>query len=133
MKFESEELIMNKNKIVGIASVLIAVIGIIVVFTYRAWLGGIIYLVAGIMADIALRGSLKERTGEEYPNYVLAMMSEKKIALPKYVKDGMKNSDIVEKILSIMIVMLPVVIIACIILWITWDTSRTVDDIYSGI
>ncbi|MBE6846136.1 MAG: hypothetical protein E7508_10650 [Ruminococcus sp.] len=124
---------MNKNKIIGLVSILAAIIGIIVIFTYRAWLGGVIYLVAGIMADIALRGSLKERTGEEYPNYVLAMMSEKKIALPKYVKDGMKNSDIVEKILSIMIVMLPVVIIVCVILWITWDTSRTVDDIYSGI
>lgn len=124
---------MKKNKVIGIASILIAVIGIVIIFAYRAWLGGAIYLVAGIMADIALRGSLKERTGEEYPNYVLAMISEKKIALPKYVKDGMKNSDIVEKILSIMIVMLPVVIIACVILWITWDTSRTVDDIYSGI
>ena len=124
---------MNKNKLIGIVSILIAVIGIIIIFAYRAWLGGAIYLVAGIIADFALRGSLKERTGEEYPNYVLAMISEKKIALPKYVKDGMKNNDIVEKVLSVMIVILPVVIIACIILWITWDTSRTVDDIYSGI
>ncbi|MGN0620635.1 MAG: hypothetical protein ACI4I9_02105 [Porcipelethomonas sp.] len=124
---------MNKNKIIGIVSILIAVIGIVIIFAYRAWLGGIIYLVAGIIADFALRASLKEKNGAEYPNYVLAMLSEKKISMPKYVKDGLKSKDIIEKILSFMIVVLPVVIIACVILWITWDTSRQVDDIYDGI
>lgn len=57
---------MNKNKIIGIASLLVAIIGIVVIFAYRAWLGGIIFVVAGVVADTALRGSLKERTGEEY-------------------------------------------------------------------
>ena len=122
---------MNKNKIIGIASILTAVIGIIVILAYRAWLGGIIFLVAGIVADSALRASLKERTGEEYPNYVLALISEKKITMPKYVKDGLKSKDIIEKILSFLIVVLPVVIIACVILWITWDTSRQVDDAFN--
>lgn len=122
---------MNKNKIIGIASILTAVIGIIVILAYRAWLGGIIFLVAGIVADSALRASLKEKTGEEYPNYVLALISEKKITMPKYVKDGLKSKDIIEKILSFLIVVLPVVIIACVILWITWDTSRQVDDAFN--
>lgn len=122
---------MNKNKIIGIASILTAVIGIIVILAYRAWLGGIIFLVAGIVADSALRASLKERTGEEYPNYVLALISEKKITMPKYVKDELKSKDIIEKILSFLIVVLPVVIIACVILWITWDTSRQVDDAFN--
>ncbi|MGN0613419.1 MAG: hypothetical protein ACI4JB_05915 [Porcipelethomonas sp.] len=124
---------MKKNNIIGIVSILIAVVSIIVIFAYRAWLGGIIYLVAGIIADFALRASLKEKTGEEYPNYVLALISEKKITMPKYVKDGLKSEDIIEKILSFMIIVLPVVIIVCIILWITWDTHRQVDDIYDSI
>lgn len=124
---------MNKNKIIGIASILAAIAGIIVVFAYRAWLGGAIFLLAGIIADIALRASLKERTGEEYPNYVLALISEKKVTMPKYVKDGLKGNDIIEKILSLIVVLLPVVIVVCIILWITWDTNRQVNDIYSDI
>lgn len=124
---------MNKNKIIGIASILAAIAGIIVVFAYRAWLGGAIFLLAGIIADIALRASLKERTGEEYPNYVLALISEKKVTMPKYVKDGLKSKDIIEKILSVIVTLLPVVIIVCVILWITWDTHRQVDDIYGDI
>lgn len=124
---------MNKNKIIGIASILVAVVGIVIVFAYRAWLGGAIFLVAGIIADFALRASLKEKTGEEYPNYVLALISEKKITMPKYVKDGLKSKDIIEKVLSLIIVALPVVVIVCVILWITWDTHRQVDDIYGNI
>lgn len=102
---------MNKNKIIGVASILVAIVGIIVIFVYRAWLGGAIFLLAGIIADIALRASLKERTGEEYPNYVLALISEKKVTMPKYVKDGLKSKDIIEKILSVIVTLLPVVII----------------------
>lgn len=124
---------MKKNNIVGIVSILIAVVSIIVIFAYRAWLGGAIYLVAGIIADFALRAGLKEKTGEEYPNYVLALISEKKITMPKYVKDGLKSGNIIEKILSFMVIVLPVVIIVCVILWITWDTNRQVDDIYDNI
>lgn len=124
---------MNKNKIIGVASILVAIVGIIVIFVYRAWLGGAIFLLAGIIADIALRASLKERTGEEYPNYVLALISEKKVTMPKYVKDGLKSKDIIEKILSVIVTLLPVVIIVCVILWITWDTHRQVDDIYGDI
>ena len=45
---------MKKNKIIGIISILIAAISIIVIFAYRAWLGGAIYLVAGIIADFSL-------------------------------------------------------------------------------
>lgn len=124
---------MNKNKIIGIVSILIAVISIIVVFAYRAWLGGAIYLVAGIVADFALRASLKEKTGEEYPNYVLALITEKKVSTPKYVKDGFKSKNIIDKVLSLMIIALPVVIIVCVILWITWDTNRQVDNIYDNV
>ncbi|MGN0585297.1 MAG: hypothetical protein ACI4JD_07565 [Ruminococcus sp.] len=124
---------MKKSNVIGIVSILVAVVSIIVIIAYRAWLGGIIYLAAGIIADFALRASLKEKTGEEYPNYVLALISEKKITLPKYIKDGMKSADIIEKILSYMIILLPVVIVVCIVLWITWDTSRQVDDIYDSI
>lgn len=124
---------MKKNNIVGIVSILIAVVSIIVIFAYRAWLGGAIYLVAGIIADFALRASLKEKTGEEYPNYVLALISEKKVTMPKYVKDGFKSDNIIEKILSFMVIVLPVVIVVCVILWITWDTNRQVDEIYNNI
>lgn len=124
---------MKKNNIVGIVSILIAVVSIIVIFAYRAWLGGAIYLVAGIIADFALRASLKEKTGEEYPNYVLALISEKKVTMPKYVKDGLKSDNIIEKILSFMVIVLPVVIVVCVILWITWDTNRQVDEIYNNI
>lgn len=53
--------------------------------------------------------------------------------MPKYVKDGLKGNDIIEKILSLIVVLLPVVIVVCIILWITWDTNRQVNDIYSDI
>lgn len=124
---------MNKNKIIGIVSILIAVIIIIVVFAYRAWLGGAIYLVAGIVADFALRASLKEKTGEEYPNYFLALITEKKVSTPKYVKDGFKSKNIIDKVLSLIIIALPVVIIVCVILWITWDTNRQVDNIYDNV
>ena len=123
---------MNKNKIIGIASLLVAIIGIVVIFAYRAWLGGIIFVVAGVVADTALRGSLKERTGEEYPNYVIAMITEKKVTMPKYVMDAFKGTDIIEKVLACVIMAIPVVVVLCVILWITWDTHREVNDIYDA-
>ena len=120
---------MNRNKMMGVVSILVAVISIIVILTYRAWLGGIIYLVAPLFADYVLRVNLKEKTGEEYPNYVVALITEKKVTAPKYVSEGMKSSDIIEKIQALMIAVLPVVIVVCVILWITWDTNRTMDEI----
>ena len=121
---------MNKNKMIGILSILIAVISIIVILTYRAQLGGIIFIAASMIADYVLRTSLKEKTGEEYPNYVLAFISEKKAAVPKYVTDAFKGQDFIEKILGAIVMALPFVVAVCVVLWIIWDTNREVDSLF---
>ncbi len=124
---------MNKNKKMGLVSVAGAVIAIIVVLSYRAWLGGLIYIVAALLADHVLRANLKEKTGEEYPNYVVALITEKKVKTPKYVSDCKKSSDFLEKVQAYMIAALPFVIVICVVLYFTWDSSREVEEAYEAI
>lgn len=124
---------MSKNKKIGLVSIAGAVIAVIVVLSYRAWFGGLIYIVAALLADHVLRADLKEKTGEEYPNYVVALITEKKVKPPKYVSDCMKSNDFLEKVQAYMIAVLPIVIVVCVVLWIFWDSSREVDEAYKAI
>ena len=94
----------------AILSAIIAVIGIIVMFAYRAWLGVPIYLVGFLIAVMQLRGDFEAEGG----------------SLVEFIKDRLKNGDIGTKILTAVVAILPFVLIVGIIWYIVVDSFRDV-------
>ena len=96
----------------------IALVGIIVIFAYRAWLGGLIYLVAGGLSIMALNSDYEANLSPSLPSYIMSCL---------------KGKDIWNKILAIIIVLIPILVIFSTYRWIVVDTAREVDSMMSDI
>lgn len=101
----------------GLLVALLAVIGIIVMFAYRAWLGIPIYLVAFFIAVMQIRNEYEAEGG----------------ALDEFIKDCIKNKDLGTKMMTVTVLIAPIVLIVGAVCWIYLDTSRQVDAIYNWI
>ena len=108
----------EKNKNLGIILGVIAFVGIMILFGYRAWLGGIIYLITAFVAIVTLKA--------EYMNSSGANIIE-------FLKQQFLNSGINEKLLVIISVLAPIVEIIAVYRWIIVDTEREVEQIMNSI
>lgn len=108
----------NSRQTTALICLAIAVIGIIVIFAYRAWLGGLIYLIAGGIAAMTLKSDYEANDSSSLPSYVMTCIKEK---------------DIWNKIIAIIVVIIPIVVIIATYRWIVVDTERIANDIYNNI
>ncbi len=92
----------------GLLVALLAVLSIVIMFAYRAWLGIPIYLVAFFIAVMQIRNEYEAEGG----------------ALDEFIKDCIKNKDIGTKLMMIVVLILPVVLIIGTYRWIFTDTYR---------
>ena len=108
----------KKNREKRLVYLAIALVGIIVIFAYRAWLGGLIYLVAGGLSIMALNSDYEANHSPSLPSYIMSCL---------------KGKDIWNKILAIIIVLIPILVIFSTYRWIVVDTAREVDSMMSDI
>lgn len=95
----------------GLLVTALAVLGIIIMFAFRAWLGIPIYLVAFFIAAMQIKNEYEAEGG----------------ALDEFIKDCIKNKDIGTKLMMIIVLILPIVLIIGTYRWIVTDTYRDVD------
>lgn len=101
----------------GIIVLALAVVGIIVMLAFRAWLGVPIYTIAAVIAIMHLRSEAEANGG----------------ALGDFIKDCLKNGDIGLKLMTVVVMLLPVVLIVGTIFYIYVDTERRVNAMFSMI
>lgn len=106
----------NGNTKRGLLVALLAVLGIVIMFAYRAWLGIPIYLVAFFIAVMQIRNEYEAEGG----------------ALDEFIKDCIKNKDIGTKIMTIIVLILPIVLIVGTICWIHLDSMREAEALYDS-
>lgn len=105
----------NSRKTIGVTCIIIAIIAVLVMLSYRVWLGGLIYLVAGGIAFMTLKSDFEGNSSS---------------SMPTYVKKCIKEGDIWNKIIAIIVALIPIVVIVCTYCWITVDTQRAVEDMW---
>lgn len=98
----------NGNIKRGLLVALLAIIGIVVMFAFRAWLGVPIYLVAFFIAAMQLRKEYEAEGG----------------TLGEFIKDCIKNKDIGTKLMTVTVLILPIVLIIGAYRWIITDSYR---------
>lgn len=108
----------SSRKITALMSLAIAILGIIVIFAYRAWLGGLIYLAAGGISLMALKSDFEANDSASLPSYVMSCI---------------KGKDIWNKIIAIVVALIPIVVIFATYRWISVDTAREVDEIMGDV
>lgn len=116
------------NTVVSLLAVIVAVVGIIVMFAYRAWLGGIIYIAAAAAADYLLRSCSKDENGKKAESLVHQFIFDRDFSIPEYISEGFKSKIIVKKILCGVVVLVPLVVLVAVIMWIFVDTNREAED-----
>lgn len=121
------------NTILSIIALIGAVVGIIVMFAYRAWLGGLIYIAAAMVADYLLRSCLKDENGKNAQNFVFQYIFDRDFSVPEYVSGGFKSKYIIKKIISAIVTLLPLVVLVATIMWIFVDTNREVDEAFKEV
>lgn len=120
------------NTILSIIAVIGAIVGIIVMFAYRAWLGGLIYIAAAMVADYLLRSCLKDENGKNAQNFVFQYIFDRDFSVPEYVSEGFKSKSIMKKLISGVVVLIPLVVLVATIMWIFVDTDREVDAMFDN-
>lgn len=108
----------SSRQTIALICLVIAVVGIIVLFAYRAWLGGLIYLAASGISFMTLNGDYEANNS---------------LSLPSYVMTCIKGKDIWNKIIALIVVIIPIVLMIASYRWIVVDTARQVEDIMSSI
>lgn len=91
---------------------IIAVLGIIILFAYRAWLGGLIYILGAALSIADLR--------KQYEN-------DDKISVGDFIKKCLLGKNIGNKIMMVIAILLPIVVVVATFRWIVVDTIREVD------
>ena len=118
-KVDENEKKENNNKALnskGITSAIFAVLGILVIYGYRAWLGGLIYVFAASISIITLK--------DLYADF-------KENSLSGFIVKCFKSDNIGEKIMIFIALLLPIIVIISAYRWITVDTVRQVNDWFS--
>lgn len=90
-----------------------AVIGIIVMLAYRAWLGFPIYLVGFIFAFLQIKGAQEAFGGN----------------IVEYLKDAVKNGDIAAKITAVTVASLPIALGFAIYGFVVGDSMKEYDEL----
>ena len=103
------------SKNTGYIVAVIAIIGVILMFAFRAWLGGLIYFVAALISWNTLNG--------EYE-------ANKSSSLPEYVLSCVREGDVPRKIMGLVLLLLPLVVVIASHRWIVVDTQRSVDAMF---
>ncbi len=110
--------IKKNNSTYEITLTVIAIIGIIIMYAYRAWLGGPIFLIAAYLAFVLLK--------EQYN-------SKKMNSVADYIKYVFKEETITRKIVCAVVMIAPVILVIATYRWIVVDTQRMVDSMFSNI
>lgn len=95
--------------------VIFAIIGILTMYGYRAWLGGPIYLISAYLAFTIL----KEQYNEMGINFVT-----------DYVKHVFSKDNITRKMICVIVMLAPIVSMVALYRWVVVDTMRMVDSLY---
>lgn len=106
----------EKNNITfALVTGIICIFGVIVLYAYRAWLGGLIYGFGALLAIVALK--------KAYEN-------DDKISAWDYIKQCFTGKDIGKKIMIVVSVLLLIVEIIATYRWIVVDTIRQVESLF---
>ena len=95
----------------------LAVIGIIIMLAFRAWLGVPIYLIGFFIAVKSLKEG-NEAVGGEFVDYL---------------KESLKGKDLSAKINTIVVAIAPIVLVVGVFFYIYVDSARQVEAIYNSI
>ena len=108
----------KQDKTKGIITLIIAIIGILVLFKVRAILGGIIYLVAFGFGLYMLKSKV---------DYSATF------SISYFIKNIRKENFWTEGIYTIIVVLLPLIVCITIYRWIVVDTVRDVNNLYNNL
>lgn len=102
----------NNNSSFSLIIIVVAIIGVITIFSYRAWLGGILYLLAGIFAISLLRQTYEKDNTK---------------SAEEFIKNCFTGKNTLNRLLIIISFLMPIIEIIATYRWIVNDTISEVE------